>query len=252
MEAVGGTQEVDEMKILRKPMKGCVMNLIDTSSNTWQNNYQTVRSPGELDGWSQETLSGDFAFYLQDTIDIAGLTQTMDKALVPAFIDIHQAEYYRMGGVAAPAAEPDSFGFEYILLTSTPFDAEAWIEKNLIAVTGAGHLPTIFGYTANPTLETLSAGQCLFGRFRYLQNDAHTFERIALVKGESFFGHLDPTMADELYLTRIVWMGGTTQVGNIIELPDIQINIHATTEEMNELSQIMELRRSYLLQQNVG
>ena len=239
------------MKRIRKEMPGAMLNCIDAAAGVWQNNYDTIGTPGNLIGWTQVQMTSGPRFFRQDTLDINGVTNLMEKALMPISIETQQAEFYRAGGLAAPVNEPDCYAVEYVMLTTVPFDADAWIRENTGVTTDPGKLPTIFGTVAVPQTNVLSAGQCLYGRFRYLQNDAHTFERVALVKGESFFGALEPTMADELYLTRIITWNGTLQVGAKLEVPDIQMHILCTTDEMSDLSQIMELRRSYLTQQTI-
>jgi len=233
-------------------MQGAMLNFIDPATTQWQNNYDGISTPGELGLWTQVQMTSGPRFYLQNNVDINGITQLMDKALVPVHIETQQADFYRVGGIAVPVAEPDCYALEYVLLTTTPFNAEAWILNNTTVTTDPGRLPTIYGALNNPETNVLSAGQCLYGRYRYLQNTADTFERIALVKGESFFGELDPTMADDLYLTRIIVWNGVLLVGAKFEVPDIQLHILYGTDELNELSQIMELRRSYLTQQTIS
>lgn len=240
------------MKRIRKEMPGAMLTCIDPAAGTWQNNYDGVTTPGNLLGWTQVQMTSGPRFFRQDTIDINGITSLMEKALVPISIDTQQANFYRAGGVATHTNEPDMYAVEYVMLTTVPFDADAWIRANTTVTTNPGRLPTIFGNVSTPSLNVLSSGQCLYGRYRYLQNDVHTFERVALVKGESFFGALDQTMADELYLTRILVWNGTLLVGGKLEVPDIQMHILCTTEELSELAQIMELRRSYLTQQTIA
>jgi hypothetical protein len=240
------------MKVLRKEIPGCIIAAIDTTTNDWRNGYEAAPSgAGDLQGWNGVFTTSGPRFWYQDTLDINGVTQLMEKALAPLHIEAQQADFYRVGGVAAFDAEPDQYGVEYVMLTTVPFDADGWIRRNTNVLSNPGKLPTIFGALDTPGIKALSAGQCLYGRYRYLQNEFNTFERVALVKGESFFGSLDMTMSDELYLTRIIVVNGVIQNGNLIELPDIQLHIHMTTEELSDLAQIMELRRSYLTQQGI-
>lgn len=240
------------MKVLRKEVPGCVIVAFDPAVNDWRNQWDgQTATPGDLKGWGAAYTTSGPRFYYQDTLDINGVTQMMEKALAPMHIEAQQADFYRIGGIADPAAEPDTYANEIVMLTTVPFDVDSWLRRNTDVLTNPAKLPTIFGALQTSGVNAISAGQCLFGRFRYLQNDANTFERVALVKGESFFGSLDMTMADELYITRLVIFNGFVQPGNLIELPDLQLNIHMTTEELSELSQIMELRRSFLTQQRI-
>ena len=149
---------------------------------------------------------------------------------------------------------PLNFGVEWVMLTTVPFNVNAWASGQPI-----GHLsrrlPTIFGDSNPSNLEVLSAGDCLYGRIRYLQNDRNTSTRVSPVHSESFFGSLSPTMVDELYVTRIIgWFGQSPSVAtfDVIEIPELELNIDAHIGEMSDLSQIMELRRSYLTQQTIA
>jgi hypothetical protein len=237
------------VKIIRKDLEGALFSFLGPSTPDWTNNYDGTGNPAPYYAdWTYVGQTAGPRWYQQDTIDISGVTSLQEKALLPAFIECQQSPIYRAGGTAA--TEPDNYAFELVMITTIPFDVDAYINGQIGDFLPM-RTPTIFGRTANPTIETLSAGQCLFGRTRYLQNDIETFERNAVVKGESFWGHLEPTMADELYVTRIVGWMGSLQVGAIFTLPDIQFCIHTDTTELSELSQIMELRRSYLTQQNI-
>lgn len=205
-------------------------------------------------GWEQvvHTGSGAYpAFYRQDTIDIGGIT-SQGNALVPSNIEVHQSPLYRAGGLADPSAEPSNCAVEWVMLTTVPFNVDAWASGNTIAFFPY-RIPTAFGTSDPANLAVLSAGDCLYGRVRYIQNEADTPDRIAYSVREEFFGSLGQTMADELYVTRIIsWVGIAPAIGAMLTVPDIEFNIDAYLGEMSELSQIMELRRSYLTQQTVA
>jgi hypothetical protein len=231
------------MKRIRKNMPFIQLSYL--GGTNWSN-------VGGRENYTQVVHTGSGAapaFYYQDTIDISGVTSVMEEALVPANIEIHQNPVYRAGGTAA--TEPDNYMVEWLMITTVPFDVNAWVSGFTIAALQQ-RLPTVGGESDPATVEALSADQCMFGRCRYLQNDIETFERVAVVKGENFFGSLSPTMTDELYCTRLVYWVGTLNVGARIELPELQFNIDAYTGELSELEQIMELRRSYLTQQTIA
>jgi len=235
------------VKIIRKEMEGAMLSFLGPGPENWKNNRASAASTG-LEGYSLLTTTSGPRFYLQDTIDISGLTTHMEKALVPTFTEVQQSPIYRAGGTAA--TEPDNFAWEIVMITTVPFDVQNW----LLGSTGeftAYRLPTIFGKGSVASTDTLSADQCIYGRMRYLQNDIETFERQAVVKGESFFGNPTATMAGELYVTRIAGWYGVLVPGAIFNLPDLEFVIHTEHKEMSDLSQIMELRRSYLLQQDI-
>lgn len=240
------------MKIIRKEMQGALLAYVGPG-NTWQNNYYGTGAPNELEGWNGVFKVSGPRFYRQDTIDISGITVAENHALQPAFVECQQSPFYRAGGSATSIDEPTNYAWEIVMLTTVPFDADNWLRgpSGIGGSFDAFRLPTIFGQGQNASLQTLSADQCIYGRHRYLQNDFNTHERVTEIKGESFFGHPTPTMADELYLTRIIGWGGQLGVGALFEVPDIEICIHSDTTELSELSQIMELRRSYLTQQTI-
>lgn len=231
------------MKRIRKNIPN--IQLTYTGGTDWSN-------VGGRENYTQVIHAGSGAapaFYYQDTIDISGVTNVLDHALVPANVEIHQSPVYRAGGTAA--TEPSNYLVEWVLLTTVPFNVNAWV-SGIPIQSLQQRLPTIGGEANPATIEALSADQCIFGRCRYLQNDIETFERVAVVKGENYFGSLSPTMSDELYCTRLVYWVGTLQLGARIELPEMQYNIDAYTGELSELEQIMELRRSYLTQQTIA
>ena len=205
-------------------------------------------------GWSQldHTGSNEYpGFFRQDTIDIAGIT-SQGNALSPSNIEVHQSPVYRAGGLAGPAAEPSNYAVEWVMLTTVPFNVNAWFSGNTAGFLPF-RLPTVFGEADPANLAVLSAGDCLYGRASYIQNEADTPDRIAYCVREEFFGSLSPTMVDELYVTRIIaWVGLAPATGAILTVPDIEFNIDAYLGEMSELSQIMELRRGYLTQQTIA
>ena len=251
MEAITRQKEVDEVKRIRKAIEGLSAAKAAGGVTAWAflGNYQQVVHTG----------SGAYpAFYIQDTIDIAGVTM-QDKALYPSNIELHGSPIYVVAGDISPFASPQSsnplnYGVEWVMLTTVPFDVNAWVSGQPIANLPR-RLPTIFGDSDPSNLKVLSAGDCLYGRVRYLQNDINTSSRVSPVHNEEFFGSLSPTMVDELYVTRIIaWFGLAPDSGtvDVIQIPELEFNIDAYIGEMSELSQIMELRRSYLTQQTIA
>ena len=239
------------MKRIRKPIDGMTAAKAAGGVTAWNNlgNYEQVVHAG----------SGAYpAFYIQDTIDISGVTM-QDKALFPSHIECHGSPIYVVAGditaFAAPLSNhPLNYGVEWVMLTTVPFNVNAWVSGQPVANLPR-RIPTIFGHANPSNLEVLSAGDCLYGRVRYLQNDINTSSRVSPVVTEEFFGSLQPTMVDELYVTRIIaWFGTAPDNGtaDVIEIPELELNIDAYTGEMSELSQIMELRRGYLTQQTIA
>jgi hypothetical protein len=244
------------MITIRKTIPYGSFTLAGAAPDGWQGNAQIPTAPastiGNFLGWKQITHAsyGNMsAFYWQDTIDINGLTTLQDKALMPTHIDVHQGAVYQAGGTAA--TEPDNYLVEWIVLTTVPWDVDAWA-SGMINTYLPYRIPGVTHLTNPATIEALSADQTLYGRVRYLQNDIETFDRVAVVKGEEFFGTLGPTMSDELYVTRILSWNGAAVIGATINTPSIELNIDAYAGELSELEQIMEMRRSYLTQQTVA
>ena len=239
------------MKRIRKPIEGMAATKIEGGVDAWAGaqSYTQVVHAG----------SGAYpAFYIQDTIDIAGIT-IQDKALFPSNIECHGSPIYVMAGDITAYGDiyssmPLNYGVEWVMLTTVPFDVDAWVSGQLIQNLPR-RLPTIFGQARPANLKVLSAGDCLYGRVRYLQNDINTSSRVSPVHKEEFFGSLGPTMVDELYVTRIIaWFGRPPDFAtfDVIEIPELELNIDAYIGEMSDLSQIMELRRSYLTQQTIA
>ena len=86
----------------------------------------------------------------------------------------------------------------------------------------------------------------------FLYPSFDTIAGSALVNAESFFGDAKVTMSDRLYLYRFVKYEGTLSAFDRIGLPEFQIVINGHATELGDLEQIMELRRSYLLQQTIS
>lgn len=244
------------MMTIRKTLPYGSFTLAQAAPNGWQGNSQIPGAPasvvGNFHGWEQinHASTGNMnAFYWQDTIDINGLTTLQEKALMPTLIDVHQGGVYQAGGTAA--TEPDNYLVEWIVVTTVPWDVDAWASGMTTSYLPY-RAPGVYHLTSPPTIEALSCDQTLYGRVRYLQNDIETFDRVAVVKGEEFFGTLGPTMSDELYVTRILGWFGQALIGATINTPSIELNIDAYAGELSDLEQIMEMRRSYLTQQTVA
>jgi len=239
---------------IKKAQRG-MLKLYDAGGTNQFINVPTVTAQYP-DTWNPLASGGGtaFAWYQEDEIDISGLTTHMEKALMVSHCDIYQSPLYEMGSSLAgtPAEPPVTRGWEIIVLSDTPFNWEQWfggLNQELLSL----RLPGVFSDMATPNVKNLSTDSILFGRFRNLQNNANTIAGSALVNAESFFGDGKVTMSDRLYLYRFIkFQGAGLTTFDRIGIPEFEIVINGHAGELNDLEQIMELRRSYLLQQTIS
>ena len=248
MEAISRKKEVDEVIEIKKSQRG-MLKFYDAGGTDQFIN----RNADYPDPWKPLVISGTvLAFYQEDEIDISGLTTHMEKALMVSHCDINQSPLYEMGtGLAGtPTTPPTTRGWEIIILSDTPFDWDNWF-RGTDATMLPFRIPGVFTDMLNSTTKTLSTDQILFGRMRNLQNSVDSIAGSALVNAESFWGDAKITMSDRLYLYRFVKYEGTLAASDRIGIPEFEIVINGHKGELSELEQIMELRRSYLLQQDI-
>lgn len=191
---------------------------------------------------------------IEDSIDISGLTTHMDKALMISHVDVHQSPNYAAGWTItpAPAGGPSSASFitEVIMITDTPWNIASWrngLNPGLVDI----RLPGVFSDSQPARTEVLSTDNIIFGRMRTITNDIFAPSSVTRITGESFFGDGKITMSDRLYVYRFSKWNGAFDLGVPWAIPDIELVINAHKGELGELEQVMELRRSYLLQQDI-
>jgi len=247
MEEISRKKEVFEVIEIKKAQRG-MLKVFDPGTSQFVNQVADYPDP-----WKPLVVSGTvLAFYQEDEIDISGLTTHMEKALMVSHCDINQSPLYEMGtGLAGtPTTPPTTRGWEIVILSDIPFDWNEWflgIDQTLLSL----RIPGVFTDMRFSTVKTLSTDAILYGRFRNLQNNVDTIGGSALVNAESFFGDAKVTMSDRLYLYRFVKYDGTLAGTDRIGMPEFEIVINGHKGELSELEQIMELRRSYLLQQDI-
>lgn len=248
MEEISRKKEVFEVIEIKKAQRG-MLKVYVTEQNEFVNQFVDYPDP-----WISVGGAGVHTFFYQeDEIDISGLTTHMEKALMVSHCDIYQSPLYEMGtGLAGtPASPPTTRGWEVVILSDTPWDIANWragINLGLLQF----RIPGVFSDMNDPTTKTLSTDAILYGRFRNLQNNVDTIAGSALVNAESFFGDAKMTMSDRLYLYRFVQYTGTLEDTDRIGIPEFEIVINGHATELSDLEQIMELRRSYLLQQTIS
>ena len=249
MEEIARKKEVFEVIEIKKAQRAMLKQYTAGSTNQFTNVNADYNDP-----WQPLGSGTILAWYQEDEIDISGLTTHMEKALMVSHCDMNQSPIYAAGtslSGAPPLEAPTTRGWEVVLLTDVPFDWSKWF-AGLDATLLPYRLPGVFSDMSSATTKTLSTDQILFGRMRYLQNDVNTVSNSALVKGESFFGDAKVTMSDRLYLYRFVKYEGTLTTFDQLAVPEFEIVINGHPTELGDLEQIMELRRSYLLQQTIA
>jgi hypothetical protein len=219
----------------------------DVANTIWE---QPLTLPDYPNDYQTE---GANEFYTEQEIDISGLTTVMEKALLVVNVDVAQSDAYAAGTglTSSNPFSPETTGYEWLVVTDVPWDVDGWISglpSNLLQY----RVPGVFSDMQNATIKTISTDNILYGRFRLLQNSQHTPSNVALVKGESFFGDAQMTMSDTLYLYRVFLFVGATTAFDQIRAPELEFRIQGHKGELTDLEQIMELRRSYLLQQTIS
>lgn len=194
-----------------------------------------------------------YVFVTEDEIDIAGLTTHEEKALVISHVETQQSPVYYAGtglGAAAPYSPLTSIT-EWVIVSDTPFDFNSW-ELGVNQAFVDFRIPGVFSDTITPTVEVLNTDSIIFGRIRKYTNSQETPSNFGVMIGEDFFGDAKMTMSDRLYVYRFARFFGAGGVGDLFAIPEMQITIHGQEGELSDLERIMELRRSYLLQQTIG
>ena len=219
----------------------------DPANTIWQQPLSLPDYPNDYQS------QGANEFYTEEEIDISGLTTHMENALLVVNVDVAQSEAYAAGtGLASGAPfQPEATGYEWLVVTDVPWDVTKWIQ-GLPGGLLQYRVPGVFSDMSTSTVKTISTDNILYGRFRLLQNSQHTPANTALVKGESFFGDAKMTMSDTLYLYRIFLFSGAPTPFDTIRAPEAEFRIQGHKGELSDLEQIMELRRSYLLQQDIA
>ena len=248
MEEISRKKEVFEVIEIKKAQRAMLKVYEAGGVNRFVNVNADYPDP-----WDGMGVANPFAWYQEDEIDISGLTTHMDKALMISHCDINQSPIYSAGtGLSgSPTTPPITRGYEILFLTDVPFDVRKWfngLDQTILPY----RIPGVFTDMSQSTVKTLSTDQIIFGRMRYLQNNVDTTTNSALVYGESFFGDNKMTMSDRLYLYRFVKFEGTPAALDLMAVPEFEIVVNGHATELGDLEQIMELRRSYLLQQDIA
>lgn len=205
--------------------------------------------------------------FIQDTIDIGGMTTTQERTFYPQAATIQNSPYYSApGAINRTPGDPNSglvpYGalFEWVLITESPFNASKWIADQDYNIGGIsfGTQQTCPGIDVRRTTDqnsTIGFENILYGRVQMISHNTSLPQQAGVVYATEEFGSMTPTASDRLYVTRIVKVqnyGLATPDQSAIQLPHMRIIIVGSDKEENDLSYIMRLRQSYKLDQDVN
>jgi len=250
MEEISRKKEVDEVIEIKKSIRGFYKTVqagppiaFRDQFTDYDTGYRALDNP-----------AAPIFLVLEDEIDISGLTTHMEKALMISHVDVHQSPNYAAGFTIIPQPQggPSAASFitEVVMITDTPWNIASWrngLNNALVDI----RLPGVFSDALPARTEVLSTDNIIFGRMRTITNDIFAPSSVTRITGESFFGDGKITMSDRLYVYRFSKWTGAFDLGVPWAIPDIELVINGHKGELGELEQVMELRRSYLLQQDI-
>jgi len=206
--------------------------------------------------------------YTQEEIDIGGMTTTQEETFYPEAATIQNSPFYTVPGVVQrDPGNPDSglvpYGalFEYVLITESPFKVDKWVGDQTYNGDGTSWIPVYScpGIDPRRTTDqatTLGFENILYGRVQMIVHNSSLPQQAGVVYSTNEFGSMTPTASDRLYVTRFVVIqplgGQSIPNGSGIQLPHMRVVLVGSGKEENDLSYIMRLRNSYLLQQDVN
>ena len=227
------------------------------SGTTWSSNGP----------WSYASTPGN-VLYTQDEIDIGGMTTTQEETFYPEAATIQNSPFYTApGAVERTAGAPDlglvPYGaiFEYVMITESPFKVDKWLADQNYTGDGQSFFtiqscPGIHPRRTSDQATTLGFESILYGRVQMIAHNTSLPQQSGVVYSTNEFGSMTPTASDRLYVTRFVVVqplgGKTIPNGSTIQLPHMRVILVGSGKEENDLSYIMRLRNSYLLQQDVN
>ena len=230
--------------------------------------YTAAGTTWSSDGpWTYAGTPGN-VLYTQDTIDIGGMTTTQEETFYPEAATIQNSPFYTApGAVDRIPGAPDSglvpYGaiFEYVLVTESPFKVEKWLADQNYVGDGQSFFtiqscPGINPRRTTDQATTLGFNSILYGRVQMIAHNTSLPQQSGVVYSTNEFGSMTPTASDRLYVTRFVVVqplgGQIIPDGSTIQLPHMRVILVGSGKEENDLSYIMRLRNSYLLQQDVN
>lgn len=175
-----------------------------------------------------EELSAN-VFYMQEEIDIAGLTK-MELTFFPTGGDVQR------GG---PVVLGLTSGYikEWIYVTRTPHNPI--VDANVMTFNLVGQ-----GAQANE-FENI-----IWGRSYTWALNVSIPQTFGTMVASSLMGSGEPTNGDRLYVYRIASLIGFTPASGFAEIPSVRLLLSGQLKEEAEYQQLMRMRRSYELQQS--
>lgn len=236
-----------------KPMYG--MNASYQSGNFWEPGVPNV-------GWVKCTSN---TLGCQAEIDIGGLTVAQEGTFFPRAVQIQRSPFYEAPGcILRDPADPQSglapYGvlFETILISEHPFNMEKWCADNQTGSLNTLQAQVVPGLLPERTTDqnsTLGFENILYGRIQMIANNVTLPQQAGVVYSTEEFGSMSPTASNKLYITRLVQVqtyGLAPSTGFGIKVPAIRVVLVGRAEEENDLSYIMRMRQSYLLNQDLN
>ncbi len=227
------------------------------SGTTWSSNGP----------WTYANVPGN-VLYTQDTIDIGGLTTTQEETFYPEAATIQNSPFYTAPGAVDRIPGSPELGlvpygalFEYVLITEAPFKVDKWLADQNYTAHGQSFFtiqtcPGINPRRTSDQATTLGFNNILYGRVQMIVHNTSLPQQAGVVYSSNEFGSMTPTASDRLYVTRFVVVqplgGQIIPNGSTIQLPHMRVILVGSGKEENDLSYIMRLRNSYLLQQDVN
>jgi len=206
--------------------------------------------------------------YSQDEIDIGGMTTTQEETFYPEAATVQNSPFYTVPGVVPrdpgdPSAGYVPYGalFEYVLITESPFNVAKWVGDQTYTGDATSWIPVYSCPGINPRrttdqATTLGFDNILYGRVQMIVHNSSLPQQAGVVYSTNEFGSMTPTASDRLYVTRFIVVqplgGQTIPNGSGIQIPHMRVVLVGSGKEENDLSYVMRLRNSYLLQQDVN
>lgn len=230
--------------------------------------YTAAGTTWSSDGpWNYANNPGN-VLYTQDTIDIGGMTTTQEETFYPEAATIQNSPFYTAPGAVPrdpgdPASSLVPYGaiFEYVLVTENFFDVAKWlVDQNYVGDNQSfftiQSCPGINPRRTTDQVSTLAFENILYGRVQMISHNTSLPQQSGVVYQSNEFGSMTPTATDKLHVTRFVVVqplgGQIIPNGSTIQLPHMRVILVGSGKEESELSYIMRLRNSYLLQQDVN
>ena len=206
--------------------------------------------------------------YIQDEIDIGGMTTTQEETFYPEAATIQNSPFYtapgavdRIPGAPDMGLVPYGALFEYVLITESPFNVSKWLADQSYNAGGQQMIPIMSCPGIDPRrttdqASTLGFDNILYGRVQMIAHNTSLPQQSGVVYQTNEFGSMTPTASDRLYVTRFIVIqplgGQIIPDGSTVQIPHMRVILVGSGKEENDLSYVMRLRNSYLLQQDVN